>query len=145
MKRLKTIYAMLLAVVYITAVAMSSLSVFICDHDHLHHSTSEEAAHTHSCTCCAHTNSAQESYSCDHHHDLLSDNLTEYITSSERGTARHAYYVSSITDYATIATFDIDIAPQTTAITAHNTGYEATPPRAAFIAHESLRAPPYWV
>lgn len=136
---------MLLAVVYITAMAMSSLSVFVCDHDHLHHNATEEASHEHRCTCCAHSNSAQESFSCDHHHDLLGDNLTEYITSGVRSTMRYADSASSTTDYATIATSDIDIAPQTTAITAHTTGYEATPPRAAFIAHESLRAPPYWV
>lgn len=145
MRRFKTIYAMLLAVIYVTAMAMSSLSVFVCDHDHLHHHTTEEQSHSHGCLCCTHSNSAHEALGCDHHHSLLGDIITEYMTSGERSTTRTTFSTSLFTDYATIATSDIDIAPKIIAITAHSSGYEATPPRAAIIAHESLRAPPYWV
>lgn len=134
---------MVFAVIYVTATAMSSLSVFACDHDHLHHNATEQK-HEHHCHCCAHNNSADEAFSCDHHHDLLGDTITEYIASGERNTQRsdNATYV---TDYATIASTSIDIAPAIIYVTAHSLGYESTPPRAAFTAHDSLRAPPYWV
>lgn len=139
------IYAMLLAVIYVTATALSSLSVFACDHDHLHHHAAEGHHDTHSCHCCAHSNSADEAYSCDHHHDLLGDNLTEYITHGERNTLRSDDTSAHITDYATIEVATIDLSVATLHITARDKGYESTPLRAAYVAHKSLRAPPYWV
>ena len=141
MRLLKMIYAMVLAVIYVTATAMSSLSVFACDHDHLHHTGQ---AHDHHCHCCQHNDRVDEAFGCDHHHDLLGDTITEYIASGARSTLR-SESATHITDYATITTSTIDVAPVTIYITAHSLGYEATLPRAAVITHESLRAPPYWV
>lgn len=135
---------MVLAVIYVTATVMSSLSVFACDHDHLHHTFTEERCSTSHCHCCSHsTNDSGEAYTCDHHHDLLSDNLTEYVTSSERSTLRSDDISAHITDYATVEAASVDLSAATIDITARTGGYEVAPPRAAVITHDSLRAPPH--
>ena len=142
MSRLKVAYAMMLAVIYMAATAMSSLSIFVCDHDHLHHSAAEVAGE-HKCSChCHHAPEAGETISCGHHHDLFGDNLTEFIGHGER-YARIYDTATDFTDYAIVAVAGIDIAPATITISATDIGYEAAPPRAALVAHETLRAPPY--
>lgn len=146
MRRLKVAYAMLLAVIYVTATAMSSLAVFACDHDHLHFSGHTASCDGHvECCHCHHTTEAEATFDCGHRHSLLGENFTEYITSGVRANLRSDDGGVIVTDYATVPTSDIDLSPATISITACTAGYESAPPRAAITSHESLRAPPYWV
>lgn len=138
---------MVLAVIYITATAMSSLSILACDHDHLHHGTHATTDGNHAAHChCCHTPKAEAeaAFGCGHHHDLLGDNFTEFFANGERGSARSGDSIFYITDYAIVPLETISIEPVSTTITAYYIGYESAPPRAAYTSHESLRAPPCW-
>lgn len=137
---------MVLAVIYMTATAMSSLSVLACDHDHLHHGihATTDDNHAAHCHCChAIKAEAEVAFGCGHYHNLLGDNFTEFVANGERNV-RSGDSISYITDYAIDSYEHISIEPATISITAYRIGYESTPPRAAYTSHESLRAPPCW-
>lgn len=145
MGRLRMIYAMLLAVIYMTATAMSSLSILTCEHDHMHHGGHVTACAEHKACChCGAAAEAEASFGCGHQHTLLGDNLTEYAASGERSSLRTDYPILQLTDYATLSTLDVDLSAAAITITACRQGYESAPPRAAIVEHESLRAPPCW-
>ena len=116
MGRLKMIYATILAVIYVTASLMSSLSVLSCDHPH-------------------HTHHATESIecSCGNHHSVVSldDNLAFNTECCDHDLA-FAAIISDAEAYGAILSAEEEPYP----------GYESLPLRAAFSRYDSLRAPP---
>ena len=148
MGRLKMVYATILAVIYVTASLMSSLSVLSCDHPHHTH---HEAEHK-ECSCPHHTDHhhdyvAQhnaETFSaecCDHDHELLDDNHIQFFVEKERdNSAQNISYlhlafaaiISDVEAYGAILSAEEEPYP----------GYESSPLRAAFSRYDSLRAPP---
>lgn len=144
MGRLKMIYATILAVIYVTASLMSSLSVLSCDHPHHTHHAPESIE----CRCGNHhsvvsldDNLAFNAKCCDHDHELLSDNHTQFFVEKERDNSAHnisylhlafAAIISDAEAYGAILSAEEEPYP----------GYESLPLRAAFSRYDSLRAPP---
>ena len=144
MGRLKMIYATILAVIYVTASLMSSLSVLSCDHPHHTHHATESIE----CSCGNHhsvvsldDNLAFNAKCCDHDHELLSDNHTQFFVEKERDNSAHnisylhlafAAIISDAEAYGAILSAEEEPYP----------GYESLPLRAAFSRYDSLRAPP---
>ena len=128
---------MLLAVIYIAATAMSSLSILACDHNHLHHN-----AHGEVCHCCT-TMEADTSLECGHHHITLGDHHTEFIVVGMRSDALYSDVTAQVIGNGFIAFVNNNITPLYQEVVPNYIGYKATPLRAAFISHESLRAPPF--
>ncbi len=142
--RVKMIYAAVLAVIYVTASLMSSLSVLSCDHPHHTHHATESVE----CSCGNHhsvvsldNNLAFNAECCDHDHELLSDNHTQFIVDNERSNS--AYNTSYIQLSLAAIICDVEAYDATLSVKEQPyPGYESSPLRAAFSRYDSLRAPP---
>ena len=97
MGRLKMIYATILAVIYVTASLMSSLSLLSCDHPHhTHHATEsiECSWGNHHSVVSFDDNLAFNAKCCDHDHELLDDNHTQFFVEKERdNSAQNILYL----------------------------------------------------
>ena len=131
-----------MAVVYITATSMSSLSIITCDHHHHHHHEAHEhhdgCSHDH-CHCNDLTISED---CCSHHHPILGDNHTDYITSSERNNSRTYLLLALILSPTLIGEEYISEPAHFTTLHGPTSGDEATPLLAALTKSWGLRAPP---
>ena len=143
MKLRRAIYAVVLMAIYVIATVCSSTSILLCDHHHHHHTADELVAeHDHHGEACSCHGLSFESICCDHHHTILGENHTDYIASSHRYDSRSAerdllvafpaVISVAINELPTLIPTDID----------RSSGDESWPLVAAFISHESLRAPP---
>ena len=146
MKRLRMIYATILVVIYVAASLFSSFAVLTCDHP-LHSHVSGEVAH---CGCGErhhhnhhdpHCNMlALDRECCDHEHDLLGENYTEFITNKQRGdddmSLLYASFTQAIVAESVIPNPDIPVRVEP------YRGDEQLPLQAAFSRYDSLRAPP---
>ena len=145
MGRVKMIYATILAVIYVTASLMSSLSVLSCDHPHHTHHEAEQTeccCHHHNSGYVAHHNAeAFNAECCDHDHELLGDNHTQYIVDNERSNSALSLSYLLLANVAIV-----DIAENHTTLLAATKytyrGDESSPLCAAFSRYDSLRAPP---
>ena len=146
MKSLKMIYATILVVIYVAASLFSSLAVLTCDHPHHSHINSE-VAH---CGCAeghhhnhhdAHCNTlALSKKCCDHEHDLLGENHTEYIVEKQRGDDAMPLLYALVTP--AIVAECVTQNPFIPVRVEPYRGYEQLPLLAAFSRYDSLRAPP---
>lgn len=145
MVRVKMIYAVVLAVIYVTASLMSSLSVLCCDHPHHEHHVVENVE----CCCGSHHDVvssldnalAFSEECCDHSHVLLSDINTQIISDNERDNSASNILSTLLAVVAMVDNAGDDI------IALYATGEiyrgdESMPLRAAFSRYDSLRAPP---
>ena len=141
----RVVYTVMLAVVYVAATLLSSLAVLTCDHPHHTHANAE-ATH---CGCCAGqehhhdvgTLLALDDECCDHEHELLGENHTEFIVEKQRGDdAMPLLYALdlSVALVAECASFNHILTPH---IEPYR-GSESLPLWAAFSRCDSLRAPP---
>lgn len=146
MKRMKMIYAAVLAAIYMAASLFSSLDVLLCDHPHHHH---HHTVHTHShshCTCHNHSADSNSTFAfetacCDHEHELLGEHHTAFIVEKERGDDNILTPLTLDLGEAIVAVgISLDKIADTP--THHDIGYESTPLQAAFTRFDSLRAPP---
>ena len=125
---------MLLVAIYSIATISSSAAILLCEHPHHHHES-----HSHECECDGVRFVAE---CCDHHHSLLGENHTDYITTEQRHDSRSANiftlllqpHVATIVSEALQAPLPSDEELRY--------GDECEPLRAALIEHTSLRAPP---
>jgi hypothetical protein len=149
MSRLKVIYATILAAIYVAASLLSPLSVLACDHPHhTHHANHSAAVEVHvGCHCHSHVAVAEcgtetlNGVCCDHSHELLSDNYTQFIDSTERGSSvTISLYLLSIS--VAILGDMLEHNPMLLATEARYGGDEALPLRAASSRYDALRAPP---
>lgn len=135
------ICAIILAVVYMTASVMSSVDILACDHAHFH-STHEESSHGH-CHCCSTPldSDSNQTYSCDHEHHLFGEDSLCVIASDVRNCSRLDVGVVLL---LSAVVSDIETVNHSNGCVVIHDGHgrEAWPLRAAFISHESLRAPP---
>ena len=145
MKLRRVISARILAVIYITATSMSSISILSCDHHHHHH---HHVAHSpiaeHHCPACGcHVDMVTIGDDCcDHHHPVLGDNHTDFLVNNERYDSRIITALSLLTAPAILAEVygDVDIyAPSLSPLIY---GDEASPLRVAAVGTKALRAPP---
>lgn len=146
MKRLRMIYATILVVIYVAASLFSSLAVLTCDHPH-HTHISGVVAH---CSCGEnHHHDNHDSYCnmlaldrecCDHEHDLLGENYTEYIAEKQRvdddKTLLYAFNTPAIVAESVVQNPYIPVRVEP------YRGDEQLPLQAAFSRYDSLRAPP---
>lgn len=140
MRSRKIIFATLLVAIYTAATLCSSLSVILCDHHHHHdHTTHHHHNSAQECCCDALT---FEGDCCNHHHHLLGENHTDYIASTQRFDSRAGQGLILMLMPAVLSTVlgGLDDVP-TLNISSYG-GDEHRPLVAAFISHESLRAPP---
>lgn len=144
MKQRRLIYAFLLAVIYITATSMSSLSIITCDHQHHHHHEHHE--HKHNDGCCGggcHCNNLTIGEDCcSHHHPILGDNHTDFIASSERNDSRASQLLTLILSPILISEEYVSESINSTTLRGPTQGDEATPLLAALLETGGLRAPP---
>ena len=142
------IYATILAAIYVVATSLSSLSVLWCDHPHHTHHEEEQTE------CCCHHHAHADSYyvahvdatafngeCCDHSHELLGDNHTQYIVDNKRDNSACSLDNLLLTSVAVVDTFGA-IDTHLTATKRRYGGDESQPLRAAFSRYDSLRAPP---
>lgn len=146
MKKLRMIYATILVVIYVAASLFSSLAVLTCDHPHHTHINVEVAC----CDCAEshhhnhhdpHCNMlALDKECCDHEHDLLGENYTEYIAEKQRGDDSmpllYAFDTPAIVAECVIQNPYIPVREEP------YRGDEQLPLQAAFSRYDSLRAPP---
>lgn len=144
MKQRRLLYAFVLAVVYITATAMSSISIITCDHQHHHHH--EHHVHKHNEGCCnegCHCNDLTIGEDCcSHHHPILGDNHTDFIASSERNDSRASLLLTLILSPVLLTDEYATDPINSTPLRGPTQGDEATPLLAALIETGGLRAPP---
>jgi hypothetical protein len=146
MKRLKIIYAMVLAVIYITATSLSSISILSCDHHHHHHhhhhatEHAEAECHCESCGCVDMV--AIGADCCDHHHPVLGDNHTDFFVNNERNDLRTIISLSLLTTPAILAEAYGDVDIYSPSFSPLIYGDEVLPPRVAAVGTKALRAPP---
>ena len=147
MTRMKMIYAMVLAAIYMAASLSSSLDVLLCNHPHHNHHC--DTSHSHSTDCACHKHCIEElsiinldSKCCDHEHELLGEHHTDFIVEKERSNS--AAYASLILHLgqAIISNEEPHAEGAINSLRLYS-GYESTPPKAAFLRHDSLRAPPF--
>lgn len=139
LKRRRTLFAALLAVIYITAGLFSSLSVLTCDaHHHIYASTE--------CACGDHCGCAALAFSedCDcHYHPTLEDNDNYYATSTQRSSdLRYVVLQFFALSSVVIPSVDSTLSDGFVAYLPRSGGDEAEPLQAAFISSRALRAPP---
>lgn len=144
MRQMKMIYATLLVVIYITASLMSSLSVLCCDHPHHSHHDMELVE------CCCHHHSDSDAIDhealafnakcCDHDHELLGENHTQYIVENERDNSAQTIWNILLTSI--VLDDDEGCGVSLLATKTQYGGDESLPLRAAFSRYDSLRAPP---
>lgn len=139
MKQMRLIYAMLLAVIYITASSLSSISLLTCHHDHHHHD------HHHVDTCddeCLHNHVALSDICCDHDHPILGEHHTDYIANIERSSLSAPHVLTIMLSPALIGEpFSYKAWCDQPTISQYP-GDEAVPLLAAIHQSEALRAPP---
>lgn len=137
-----TIFATLLVAIYAIATIGSSLSVILCDHHHHHHHDHTTHHHHNSEEECCCDGLTFEANCCNHTHHLLGENHTDYIASTQRFDSRAGQSLMLMLMPAVLSVvvdeFD-DVQPVNTSPYG---GDEHRPLVAAFISHESLRAPP---
>ena len=136
MKRMRLIYAMLLAVIYVTATSLSSISLLTCHHHHHHH---------HANTCdkeCCHDHVAISDICCDHDHPILGEHHTDYIVSTERSILASSKVLSLMLSPALLGEPLSYKAWSDQPIISPHPGDEAVPLLAAIHQSEALRAPP---
>lgn len=141
MRSRKIIFATLLVAIYTAATLCSSLSVILCDHHHHHHDHTTHHHHNSAQECCCDCLTF-EGDCCNHHHHLLGENHTDYIASTQRFDSRAGQGLMLMLMPAVLSTIvgGLDDVP-TLNISSYG-GDEHRPLVAAFISHESLRAPP---
>ena len=141
MRSRKIIFATLLVAIYTAATLCSSLSVILCDHHHHHHDHTTHHHHNSAQECCC-DSLTFEGDCCNHQHHLLGENHTDYIASTQRFDSRAGYGLILMLMPAVLSTVvgGLDDVP-TLNISSYG-GDEHRPLVAAFISHESLRAPP---
>lgn len=141
MRSRKIIFATLLVAIYTAATLCSSLSVILCDHHHHHHDHTTHHHHNSAQECCCDCLTF-EGDCCNHHHHLLGENHTDYIASTQRFDSRAGQSLMLMLMPAVLSTVvgGLDDVP-TLNISSYG-GDEHRPLVAAFISHESLRAPP---
>ena len=132
------IYAMTLAVIYLTASTLSSVSLLLCDHHHIHQHT--ECEHSEACSCGDVVAFNQDC--CNHEHPTLGDNHTDFIISELRDSNRNSEALQ-----LTLIALAAGIVPNTLEPlieVGDHLGFldEATPLRVAYLSCETLRAPP---
>ncbi|MBO5672623.1 MAG: hypothetical protein J6R81_05570 [Alistipes sp.] len=134
----RSIFALLLAVVYITASLFSSLSVITCDGHHCH--TVELCSHDESCGC---GEPAFEQDCCCHDHSTLEE-AQGYcaVDVQQRGDTRYAVLqlLNLVSD--AIPTISSGISDCFVAYLPRSGGDEAAPLQTAYISSRALRAPP---
>ena len=132
---LRGFFAMLLVAIYSIATISSSAAILLCEHPHHHHSES----HDHECECDGVRFVAE---CCDHHHSLLGENHTDYITTEQRHDSRSANIFTLLLQphVATIVSESLQAPLPSDEELSY--GDECEPLRAALIEHTSLRAPP---
>ena len=84
MAKRRSLYAFVMAAIYVAATLLSSLSLILCDHHHHHHHHHYNVACESKCECCSYAGDVIGNDCCDHHHPILGDNHTDYIDSSHR-------------------------------------------------------------
>lgn len=139
MKRMRLIYAMLLAVIYVTATSLSSISLLTCHHDHHHHN------HHHANTCdkeCCHNHVAISDICCDHDHPILGEHHTDYIAKTERSGLSSSQVLTIMLSPALLGEPLSYKAWSDQPIISPHPGDEAVPLLAAIHQSEALRAPP---
>lgn len=144
MGRLKVIYATILAAIYVAASLLSPLAVLTCDHPHHTHHASESVQ----CSCHEHNHvaSVQNTHDigaecCDHSHELLGDNHTQFVPSDERNNNTLGISYQLLANVAIVG----DVEGYNVTLSASDIKYrgdEFLPHRAAFSRCDSLRAPP---
>lgn len=141
MRSRKIIFATLLVAIYTAATLCSSLSVILCDHHHHHHDHTTHHHHNSAQECCCDCLTF-EGDCCNHQHHLLGENHTDYIASTQRFDSRAGQSLILMLMPAVLSTVvgGLDDVP-TVNISSYG-GDEHRPLVAAFISHESLRAPP---
>ena len=141
MRSRKIIFATLLVAIYTAATLCSSLSVILCDHHHHHHDHTTHHHHNSAQECCC-DGLTFEGDCCNHQHHLLGENHTDYIASTQRFDSRSSQSLMLMLMPAVLSTVvgGLDDVP-TVNISSYG-GDEHRPLVAAFISHESLRAPP---
>lgn len=141
MRSRKIIFATLLVAIYTAATLCSSLSVILCDHHHHHHDHTTHHHHNSAQECCC-DGLTFEGDCCNHQHHLLGENHTDYIASTQRFDSRAGQSLILMLMPAVLSTVvgGLDDVP-TLNISSYG-GDEHRPLVAAFISHESLRAPP---
>lgn len=142
----RLIYALSLAVIYVAATMLSSLSIVLCDHEHhehLEHGNSHQTEH-----CCIHCRTLAMSDvvladdCCDHSHPMLGDHYTEIIVSEQRDSS-HSYGIQLFTVTSIVPQDVLNTAPEpVTESKTYLYGDESEPLRAASADYKSLRAPP---
>ena len=144
MKLRRMIYTMILAVIYITATSMSSISILSCDHHHHQHHHSHSTSVEYHCSACGgHSNTvAIADVCCDHDHPQLGDNHTDYFVNNERNDSRVITALSLLTAPAILAEVYGDFDIYTSSISPLTYGDEASPLRVATVGTKALRAPP---
>ena len=149
MKRLKMIYAVMLAVIYVAATALSSLAVLTCDHPHHIHIYDVVAhcdcteGHHHHYHCHHEDHSTSHAFGkecCDHTHTLLGEHHTQIIVEKQRGDDA-VPMLYALNTPALIAE-NIYTNPYIPVRVGSYHGYEQVPLEAAFSRYDSLRAPP---
>ena len=141
MQQKRLIYAILLAVIYVTATSLSSISILTCDHHHHH-----VEHHNSGCDCCHDHNHGNDiafaEKCCDHHHPVLGDNHTDFIASKDRSDSRASQLLvlmlSPVLVSEEYAAEDI-YSPRLISLPP---GDEDTPLLAALMEVRGLRAPP---
>jgi hypothetical protein len=139
MKRARLIYAMIMAVVYITATSLSSISLLTCDHHHhIHDHHQTECCHD-GCHCDHATLSA---VCCDHDHPILGEHHTDYIASNQRSDSSLSQALTILLSPTTLAEqFSYETRLEQPS-TQQRPGDEAVPLLAAIHQSKALRAPP---
>ncbi|MBO5902223.1 MAG: hypothetical protein J6Q36_07400 [Alistipes sp.] len=133
---LRGIFAMLLVAIYSIATISSSAAILFCEHPHHHH---HSESHDHECECDGLRFVAE---CCDHHHSLLGENHTDYITTEQRHDSRSANIFTLLLQphVATIVSESLQAPLPSDEELRY--GDECEPLRAALTKHTSLRAPP---
>ena len=132
---LRDIFAMLLVAIYSIATISSSAAILLCEHPHHHHNES----HSHECECDGVRFVAE---CCDHHHSLLGENHTDYITTEQRHDSRSASIFTLLLQPHVAPVADESLQTLSPGDEQLCYGDECEPLRAALLKHESLRAPP---
>jgi hypothetical protein len=131
-------FAMLLVAIYSIATISSSAAILFCEHPH-HHHHHESHNHDHECECDGLRFVAE---CCDHHHSLLGENHTDYITTEQRHDSRSANLFTLLLQPHVATIVDESLQTITPSVKKLRYGDEYEPLRAALIEHTSLRAPP---
>ena len=142
MRLRRRIYSFVLMAIYVIATVCSSASILFCSHHHHHHNehAAEHAHHNSACSC---EGLSFEAECCNHHHSILGENYTDYIASTHRYDDLRSSQSISLMMMPVVVSVLVDELPTLTPIDlSPHQGYESWPLVAAFISHESLRAPP---